>query len=465
MVYDGRRFRCEARLAGKLYGNVFGIDVGFAARWGSGTTTAGGGGMPSEPLVVHRRLETRSGFTRRRPRGYKQSNETHMAKRPKHKWVFRRRFRRHAFGWRSQPAVKRVKEAVSEIKKVARTDRLVSADGAVLFIEKVSPALEHGPRTTNVQRLRAWLYVVARNFARRSARSERDRLHHERAAAAPEAAPGPADELERVPPAPAARGERARALAEPYRSAIALRFFSELDYDEIAERQGVTNAAARQRVSRGARAAARALRPHGGRRPTLVVRRARPARRARSGLDREARRGVGADRRCGTRRVQPRALGACRRGLGRAGRRRVARARAPLPGRSRHRTGAGRPPGTRFESRGGSGRPAPVRSLHPGPPAGCRRRSGARAAGTLTPDAAVSRGVDRERDLFGLVPRRAGTPARRRPGRRPSRGGARLPDPRPHEPDDAGRRRGAGDGLGRRLRVRAEPGTARTTSP
>lgn len=30
MVYEGQRFRCEARLAGKLYGSRFGIDVGFA---------------------------------------------------------------------------------------------------------------------------------------------------------------------------------------------------------------------------------------------------------------------------------------------------------------------------------------------------------------------------------------------------------------------------------------------------
>ncbi len=30
MVYAGRRFRAEARLAGKLYGNPFGVDVGYA---------------------------------------------------------------------------------------------------------------------------------------------------------------------------------------------------------------------------------------------------------------------------------------------------------------------------------------------------------------------------------------------------------------------------------------------------
>ena len=65
-----------------------------------------------------------------------------MAKASAHKWEFRARFRRHAFGWRSQPAIKRVKEAVSEIKKVARKDKLLAAEGAVLFLEKVSSALE-----------------------------------------------------------------------------------------------------------------------------------------------------------------------------------------------------------------------------------------------------------------------------------------------------------------------------------
>ncbi|MCA9630223.1 MAG: hypothetical protein KC766_21280 [Myxococcales bacterium] len=66
-----------------------------------------------------------------------------MAKASPHKWEFRARFRRHAFGWKSQPAIKRVKEAVSEIKKVARKDKLLAAEGALTFLEKVSPALEH----------------------------------------------------------------------------------------------------------------------------------------------------------------------------------------------------------------------------------------------------------------------------------------------------------------------------------
>lgn len=41
-----------------------------------------------------------------------------MAKAPAYKWEFRARFRRHAFGWKSQRAIKRIKEAVSEIKRV-----------------------------------------------------------------------------------------------------------------------------------------------------------------------------------------------------------------------------------------------------------------------------------------------------------------------------------------------------------
>src|SRR3972149_3728474 len=65
-----------------------------------------------------------------------------MAKLDAHKWQFGARFRRHAFGGKAQPAMKRIKEAVSEIKKVARKDKVLAATGAVLFLEKVSPALE-----------------------------------------------------------------------------------------------------------------------------------------------------------------------------------------------------------------------------------------------------------------------------------------------------------------------------------
>jgi hypothetical protein len=58
-------------------------------------------------------------------------------------WEFTRRFRRGAFGWKSQPAIERVRQAVSEIKTVARRNPVLGAEGAVLFLERVSPALEH----------------------------------------------------------------------------------------------------------------------------------------------------------------------------------------------------------------------------------------------------------------------------------------------------------------------------------
>jgi hypothetical protein len=66
-----------------------------------------------------------------------------MGRTDAHKWEFKARFRRHAFGWKSQPAIQRVKQAVGEIKKAARKDSILAAEGAVSFLERVSPALEH----------------------------------------------------------------------------------------------------------------------------------------------------------------------------------------------------------------------------------------------------------------------------------------------------------------------------------
>ncbi len=65
-----------------------------------------------------------------------------MAASEKHRWVFKARFRRRAFGWRSQPAMQRIKEAVSEINKVRRKAPVLAAEGAITFLERVSPALE-----------------------------------------------------------------------------------------------------------------------------------------------------------------------------------------------------------------------------------------------------------------------------------------------------------------------------------
>jgi hypothetical protein len=61
----------------------------------------------------------------------------------KHAWAFAPRFRRGAFGWRSAPALARIKEAMAEIKAAGRKDAFLAAEGAVLFLQKLSPALEH----------------------------------------------------------------------------------------------------------------------------------------------------------------------------------------------------------------------------------------------------------------------------------------------------------------------------------
>ena len=61
-----------------------------------------------------------------------------------HKWTFTARFRKNAFGWKgSSLACKRIKEAVSEIRKIVRKDPLLGAEGAIKLMEKLWPALQH----------------------------------------------------------------------------------------------------------------------------------------------------------------------------------------------------------------------------------------------------------------------------------------------------------------------------------
>jgi len=59
-----------------------------------------------------------------------------------YKWQFTSRFRRQAFGWRSDTPIQRIKEALAEIKLVARKEPVIAAEGAVTLLEKISPALE-----------------------------------------------------------------------------------------------------------------------------------------------------------------------------------------------------------------------------------------------------------------------------------------------------------------------------------
>ncbi|MDZ4799712.1 MAG: hypothetical protein SGI92_16260 [Bryobacteraceae bacterium] len=58
-------------------------------------------------------------------------------------WQFRSRLRSHAFGWKgSRLACQRLKEAVTEIRKVARVDPVTAGDGVVILAEKIWPAFQ-----------------------------------------------------------------------------------------------------------------------------------------------------------------------------------------------------------------------------------------------------------------------------------------------------------------------------------
>ena len=67
-----------------------------------------------------------------------------MRKTNTHKWIFVSRFRTNACGWKaSKLACKRIREAVSEIKKANRKDSVLGAQGSIRFMEKLWPALQH----------------------------------------------------------------------------------------------------------------------------------------------------------------------------------------------------------------------------------------------------------------------------------------------------------------------------------
>jgi hypothetical protein len=59
------------------------------------------------------------------------------------KWVFPNRFRRAGFSWRaSRLACQRISEALAELSAAAKHNPVHAAEGAVRFLEKISPALE-----------------------------------------------------------------------------------------------------------------------------------------------------------------------------------------------------------------------------------------------------------------------------------------------------------------------------------
>ncbi len=61
----------------------------------------------------------------------------------KHTWIFKTRLRSRAFGWRgSNLACQRLKEAVTEIKRIAKADPVTAAEGVVCLVERIWPAFQ-----------------------------------------------------------------------------------------------------------------------------------------------------------------------------------------------------------------------------------------------------------------------------------------------------------------------------------
>jgi hypothetical protein len=60
-----------------------------------------------------------------------------------HKWQFAPRFKKNGFGWKSDAPILRIREALAEIKLVAKKEPLRAAEGALLFLSRVSASLMH----------------------------------------------------------------------------------------------------------------------------------------------------------------------------------------------------------------------------------------------------------------------------------------------------------------------------------
>ena len=58
-----------------------------------------------------------------------------------HKWLFAPRFKRNGFGWKSDAPIQRIKEALTEIRQTARKEPELAAEGAIVLLQKLAPAL------------------------------------------------------------------------------------------------------------------------------------------------------------------------------------------------------------------------------------------------------------------------------------------------------------------------------------
>ncbi len=117
-------------------------------------------------------------------------------------------------------------------------------DAEDLLQEALLRALRAYPRLRHGEHLRAWLYRIVTTTAIDAHRARR-----------PEVLVGEPPIDAAAPPDAGEDGfhELIAALPEPSRVALRLRFVEDLDHDAIAERLGISPAAARQRVSTAVR--------------------------------------------------------------------------------------------------------------------------------------------------------------------------------------------------------------------
>jgi RNA polymerase sigma-70 factor (ECF subfamily) len=150
------------------------------------------------------------------------------------------------------PRVEELLAATAWVRRLAQ--RLVRDEAAVddIVQEAHVAALEARPSGD----LRAWLGAVVRKLASRRLRGESARTYHERSAATRD--DRDASELAHDEASWTVRVELQRELAdailvlpEPDRRAVIARYLEDLPYAALAGRLGVTEAAARKRVSRG----------------------------------------------------------------------------------------------------------------------------------------------------------------------------------------------------------------------
>ncbi len=140
-----------------------------------------------------------------------------------------------------------VRDLLAEVAWLRRLTRALTDDALAAddLAQDTLAAAVAQPPGLHGDRLRAWLRRVAQRRRWRAQARERQRCAVERAVARPERAAD--DRLD------AARWlhDAVAALPEPYRTAVTLRFFDELSPRQLAQRLGISPAAARQRVHRG----------------------------------------------------------------------------------------------------------------------------------------------------------------------------------------------------------------------